>query len=106
MGSAASCAAGTYANVRPITLLRGAATPLRSSETGIDCVIVRENTEGLDLSRGRGVGNDRAVADQMIMTREGSERVVRFAFELARRRTGAPADGVRRSPDRSAPPTS
>ncbi|MEV5538608.1 isocitrate/isopropylmalate dehydrogenase family protein [Saccharopolyspora shandongensis] len=86
----------TYANVRPITLLPGAATPLRSVESGIDYVIVRENTEGLYLSRGRGVGNDRAVADQLLMTREGTERVVRFAFELARRRGGAPADRVRR----------
>lgn len=86
----------TYANVRPITLFPGAATPLRSTEMGIDYVIVRENTEGLYLSRGRGVGNDRAVADQLLMTREGTERVVRFAFELARRRSGAPVDGVRR----------
>ena len=84
-----------YANVRPIRLLPGADTPLRPG-TAIDYVIVRENTEGLYLSRGNGVGNERAVSDQLLMTREGVERVVRFAFEVARKRDGAPADGVRR----------
>ncbi|MBF8185652.1 isocitrate/isopropylmalate dehydrogenase family protein [Nonomuraea sp. K274] len=90
----------TYANVRPITLLPGAVTPPRAPDTRtdmkIDYVIVRENTEGLYLSRGRGVGNDRAVADQLLMTREGVERIVRFAFDLARGRHGAPADGISR----------
>ncbi|CAM02471.1 3-isopropylmalate dehydrogenase [Saccharopolyspora erythraea NRRL 2338] len=84
----------TYANVRPIALLPGVDAPLRG--TAVDYVIVRENTEGLYLSRGRGVGNDRACADQLLMTRHGVERVVVHAFELATRRTGAPADGVRR----------
>ena len=86
----------TYANVRPIRRLPGAATPLRPDTGPVDYVIVRENTEGLYLSRGLGVGNDRAVSDQLLMTRTGVERVVRYAFELARSRTGAPADGVRR----------
>ncbi|MFC4562986.1 isocitrate/isopropylmalate dehydrogenase family protein [Nocardiopsis mangrovi] len=85
----------TYANVRPILLLPGVQGPLRSDRE-IDYVIVRENTEGLYLSRGLGVGNDRAYADQLLMTRAGVERVVRRAFELASRRSGAPADGVRR----------
>jgi len=86
----------TYANVRPIRLLPGAATPLRPESGPVDYVIVRENTEGLYLSRGLGVGNDRAVSDQLLLTRTGVERVVRYAFELARTRPGAPADGVHR----------
>jgi len=57
---------------------------------------VRENTEGLYLSRGKGIGNDQAMADTLLVTRRGTERVVRYAFELARRRRGALADGVRR----------
>ncbi|MEU6644377.1 isocitrate/isopropylmalate family dehydrogenase [Saccharomonospora sp. NPDC046836] len=85
----------TYVNERPMTLLPGIDRPLRSTED-IDYVIVRENTEGLYLARGLGVGNDHACADQLLMTRPGVERVVRYAFELARRRGGAPADGVRR----------
>lgn len=86
----------TYANVRPIRLLPGVATPLRAGSGPIDYVIVRENTEGLYLSRGLGVGNDRAVTDQLLLTRTGVERVVRYAFELAGRRPGAPKDGVHR----------
>jgi isocitrate/isopropylmalate dehydrogenase len=86
----------TFANVRPVQLLPGVDVPVRHQPGDIDYVVVRENTEGLYLSRGRGVGNDRAVTDQLLLTRVGVERVVRFAFELARTRSGAPADGVRR----------
>lgn len=86
----------TYANVRPIRLLPGVRTPVRLSPGEIDYVIVRENTEGLYLSRGAGVANDRAASDQLMLTRLGCERVSRFAFELAKQRSGAPADGVRR----------
>lgn len=85
-----------YANVRPIRLLPGVETPVRHKPGEIDYVIVRENTEGLYLSRGVGVRNDRAACDQLMLTRGGVERVARFAFELARTRGGAPADGVRR----------
>lgn len=86
----------TYANVRPIRLLPGVATPTRYRPGEIDYVIVRENTEGLYLSRGAGVANSRAACDQLMVTREGVQRVARFAFEAARRGDGAPADGVRR----------
>lgn len=86
----------TYANVRPIRLLPGVPTPVRRAPGEIDYVIVRENTEGLYLSRGLGVVTPTAVADQLMVTREGCTRVARFAFELARSRDGAPADGVRR----------
>ncbi|WP_422647028.1 isocitrate/isopropylmalate dehydrogenase family protein [Actinoalloteichus caeruleus] len=86
----------TYANVRPMRLLPGVATPTRYAPGDIDYVIVRENTEGLYLSRGVGVRNDRAAVDQLMMTRHGVERVVRHAFDLARTRRGAPVDGVSR----------
>ncbi|HBK80163.1 MAG TPA: 3-isopropylmalate dehydrogenase [Nitrospinae bacterium] len=86
-----------FANVRPVKLYPGAPTPLSGYEPGgIDYVIVRENTEGLYASRGKGVGGPNAVADTLITTRAGTERVVRFAFELAKKRSGAPADGVQR----------
>ncbi|MBI2872703.1 MAG: isocitrate/isopropylmalate dehydrogenase family protein [Chloroflexi bacterium] len=85
-----------YANVRPIKLFPGIPAPIKREPGQVDYVIVRENTEGLYLSRGLGVGNDNAVADVMLMTRPGVERIARFAFDLARTRNGAPKDGVRR----------
>ena len=85
-----------YANVRPIRLWPGVRAPVVFRPGQIDYVIVRENTEGLYASRGLGVANRWAASDILFMTRPGVERVVRFAFELARRRRGAPADGVRR----------
>ncbi|MGH7539565.1 MAG: isocitrate/isopropylmalate dehydrogenase family protein [Gemmatimonadota bacterium] len=71
-----------YANVRPaVTLLPSARYP------GVDLVIVRENTEGLyaGIEHFIGMENDpRAVAESvMLITRFGSERIVRFAFEYA-----------------------
>jgi isocitrate/isopropylmalate dehydrogenase len=85
-----------YANVRPVRLLAGVEAPLKVQAGEIDYVIVRENTEGLYLSRGKGVGTSEAMADTMLVTRKGVERVARYAFELARRRSGAPEDGKRR----------
>jgi 3-isopropylmalate dehydrogenase len=85
-----------YANVRPVRLLPGVEAPLKAEAGEIDYVIVRENTEGLYLSRGKGVGTSEAMADTLLVTRKGVERVARYAFELARRRSGAPEDGKRR----------
>jgi isocitrate/isopropylmalate dehydrogenase len=85
-----------YANVRPILYMTNVAAPLIIPDCGIDYVIVRENTEGMYASRGKGVGNRWAVADTMMITRSGSERVARYALELALKRSGAPIDGVRR----------
>jgi len=86
----------TFANVRPMRLLPGVRGSTRHEPGEIDCVVVRENTEGLYLSRGSGAATPHAAADQLMVTRVGTERVVRYAFELARRRGGAPEDGVRR----------
>jgi isocitrate/isopropylmalate dehydrogenase len=86
----------TFANVRPVKLLSGVASVTRFEPGFIDYVIVRENTEGLYLSRGAGVRNHHAASDQMLITRAGTERIARFAFEQAAARTGAPRDGVHR----------
>jgi len=80
-----------FANLRPIRRLPGVAGPLGSAD--IDYLIVRENTEGLYASRGRGVGNDWVMTDTLLVTRPGTERIVHRAFEEARRRGGSPADG-------------
>jgi len=87
-----------YANVRPVKLLDGVRSPLRDvSAGGIDYVIVRENTEGLYASRGAGVLlRGELASDTLVVTRKGTERVARFAFELSKRRHGAPGDGKRR----------
>jgi isocitrate dehydrogenase (NAD+) len=71
-----------YANVRPVlTLLPG------SRYQDIDLVLIRENTEGLyvGVEHYIGMGDDpRAAAESvMIITRYGSERIVRYAFEYA-----------------------
>lgn len=86
----------TFANVRPIRLLQGVNTPVRHQAGEIDYVIVRENTEGLYLSRGVGVRTAHAASDQLMVTRHGCERIARYGFELARKRRGAPKDGARR----------
>src|SRR6185369_4297528 len=55
-----------FANVRPVTLLPGVNSALAGRAPGdIDYVIVRENTEGLYASRGKGVGNRWAVSDTL-----------------------------------------
>src|SRR5579864_7028789 len=81
-----------YANVRPAVLYRGVESPLalRKGEQ-IDFVVVRENTEGEYAQVGGFVYHEQPeeVAIQTaVFTRRGIERIVRFAFELARRRNG------------------
>lgn len=83
-----------YAGVRPIRSLPGTAGPLRDPRAEqIDFVILREQTEGLYYSRGRGVMPDADTAlDTMRLTRSGCERVFKYAFRLAdeRRARGRP----------------
>ena len=87
-----------YANVRPIRLFPNAATPLAGHEAdGIDYVIVRENTEGLYLSRGLGLVTPHAATDTLLLTAHGCERITRFAFQTAiNKQHGAPEDGRKR----------
>lgn len=95
-----------YANVRPVKLYPGVrhrihGQPKQVWEEGkVDMVFIRENTEGLYVPTGgilaRG-GKEEVATDTRIITRTASERVIRFACELARARpVGAPVDGVRR----------
>ncbi|MGB9792406.1 MAG: isocitrate/isopropylmalate dehydrogenase family protein [Thermacetogeniaceae bacterium] len=69
-----------YANVRPAKNL----PKVPSRYEGVDIVVVRENTEDLYAGVEHMVGKDAAESIKII-TREGSRRIVRFAFELARR---------------------
>ncbi|MBB4686798.1 isocitrate/isopropylmalate dehydrogenase family protein [Amycolatopsis jiangsuensis] len=87
---------GLYAGVRPIKFYPGA-KGLDPNQDQVDLVLVRESTEGLFASFGGGAEiTGEVYADTMIVTRKGTERVARYAFELARRRTGRPQDGERR----------
>lgn len=76
-----------YVNLRPVRLLPGVPCPLAGRSPGdIDFWIVRENTEG-EYSRlgGRfGTGDNETAVQTAVFTRRGSDRVMRYAFELAR----------------------
>lgn len=81
-----------YAGVRPIYLYNAVHSPLKGVEAGeIDFVILRENVEGLFASMNGGIELRGEVAvDSMVITRSGTERVVRYAFDLAMQRGRSP----------------
>lgn len=79
-----------YANVRPLELLDASLTPLRDRrEADVRFTVIRENTEGLYVSVGgqfrRNTPEEVAIQED-INTRRGVERILRYAFEYARRR--------------------
>ncbi|MGH7268027.1 MAG: tartrate dehydrogenase [Candidatus Rokuibacteriota bacterium] len=79
-----------YVNLRPVRLLQGVRTPLAGrGPDDIDMVIVRENNEGEYSEIGgrlyKGTDEELAV-QQAVFTRHGVDRVLRYAFELARTR--------------------
>ncbi len=72
-----------YANVRPSKILPGVKT--RFSDSGLDLVIVRENTEGAYAGIEHAIPPNRAAAETIILcTRWACERIVRYAFEYAK----------------------
>jgi tartrate dehydrogenase/decarboxylase/D-malate dehydrogenase len=92
-----------YACVRPVRLLPGVPSPLRDAtpET-IDWVVVRENSEGEYAGLGgrnlAARGPDREVAVQSaLFTAQGCERIIRYAFELARTRKRKKVTSVTKS---------
>jgi 3-isopropylmalate dehydrogenase len=85
-----------YVNLRPIRLYAADLCPLKNKQPAdIDMIVVRENTEdayaGLGGIHRKGTPHEVAIAE-MIYTRNGVERVIRYAFQLAARRNkgGAP----------------
>ncbi|HEY0204020.1 MAG TPA: tartrate dehydrogenase [Acetobacteraceae bacterium] len=79
-----------YASVRPCRLMPGARSPLAGrTEADINFIVVRENTEGEYSSLGGRLfeGTDREFATQQtVFTRHGTDRILRYAFELAQTR--------------------
>lgn len=77
-----------YVNLRPARLLHPDLTPLKGkAPRDLDLVIMRENTEGLYVGVGgrfkQGTPDEIAI-NEMICTRKGVERIIRYAFEWAR----------------------
>jgi len=79
-----------YVNLRPVILLQGLDSPLKNVRPGqIDMVIVRENNEGeySEIGGRLYAGTDDELAiQQSIFTRRGVDRILRYAFQLARKR--------------------
>jgi 3-isopropylmalate dehydrogenase len=79
---------GLYAGVRPIRSTPGVRPLLADPRANdIDLVILRESTEGLFASRGKGVvEDDREARDTLVITRDVCERLFDFSFRLAEQR--------------------
>jgi tartrate dehydrogenase/decarboxylase/D-malate dehydrogenase len=79
-----------YVNLRPIRLMPNVKSPLRDRVAGdVDIMLVRENTEGEYSDRGsilhEGTENE-TVVQESVFTRHGVDRILRYGFELARKR--------------------
>lgn len=78
-----------YINLRPVKLLKGAPCPLKDvSEKDIDMVFVRENSEGEYAGSGSWLFKNKpneVVIQDGVFSRAGCERVIRYAYELAKK---------------------
>ncbi len=76
-----------YAGVRPARLVPGVPSPIVGADKrGIDLVLIRESTEGLFASMGKGVVTHEDARETLVITRKTSERLFEFSFRLAERR--------------------
>ena len=77
-----------YVNLRPVKLLNGAPCPLKDvKKEDVDMIFVRENTEGEYAGSGSWLFKDKpneVVIQDGVFSRKGTERVIRYAFELAK----------------------
>lgn len=92
-----------FACVRPVQLLPGITSPLRNATSeSMDWVVVRENSEGEYAGIGgrnlgsRGQGSEVAI-QAALFTEAGCERIIRYAFDLARTRTRRKVTSVTKS---------
>ncbi len=76
-----------YAGVRPARLVPGVPSPIvGAQEKGIDFVLIRESTEGLFASMGKGVTTHDEARETLVVTRKTTERLFDFSLKLAERR--------------------
>src|SRR6266850_238103 len=84
-----------YAGVRPCRLIPGVPSPIVGADRhGIDLVVIRESTEGLFASMGKGVVTHEEARETLVITRKTSERLFEFSFRFAERRKARGARGV------------
>ena len=78
-----------YVNLRPVKLLKGAPCPLKNvSESDVDMVFVRENSEGEYAGSGSWLFKNKpneVVVQDGVFSRAGCERIIRYAYELAKK---------------------
>ena len=98
-----------YVNLRPVKLMPGIPCPLAGRKPGdIDYFVVRENTEGEYGNVGGRMyeGTDREVVTQLAtFSRKGTDRIMKYAFELARTRKKHLTSATSRTASRSPCPT-
>ncbi len=84
-----------YAGVRPARLIPGVPSPIvGADQRGIDLIVIRESTEGLFASMGKGVVTDTEARETLVITRKTSERLFEFSFRLTERRKARGKPGV------------
>src|ERR1700687_2558245 len=83
-----------YAGVRPCRLIAGIPSPIvGAAEHGIDLIVIRESTEGLFASMGKGIVTETEARETLVITRKTCERLFDFSFRLAARRKARGARG-------------
>ncbi len=76
-----------YAGVRPARLIPGVPSPIVGADKhAIDFVLIRESTEGLFASMGKGVTTHEDARETLVVTRKTTERLFDFSLKLAARR--------------------
>jgi len=81
---------GLYAGVRPVRAIPGVRIPLADARArSMDFVLIRESVEGLFASIGKGVVEENEARETLVITRRGTENVVRFTLGLAEQRRKA-----------------
>jgi 3-isopropylmalate dehydrogenase len=84
-----------YAGVRPARIIPGVPSPIvGAAERGIDFVLIRESTEGLFASMGKGVVTHEDARETLVITRKTSERLFDFSLRLAERRKSRGKPGL------------
>jgi len=89
---------GLYVSVRLAKLYAGVPSPISGKKPGdINYAVLRELSEGLYASHGGGCSiRDEVAVDNLVLTRTGTETIIKAAFEYARTRGAAPKDGKKR----------